>query len=453
MTRKVRYLKLGAFLWPTGHHIGAWRHPDAPADAGVNFAHFVDVASIAERGLFDMLFLADQLAIYNDTLENLRRTSYLVRIEPFTLLAALAPLTSRIGLVCTATTTYDEPFHIARRFASLDLVSNGRSGWNVVTSANPAEAFNFGRDTHVEHDERYRRAWEFVDVVKGLWDSWEEDAFIRDKDTGLYLDPGKLHVLDHRGEYFRVRGPLNVSRSPQGQPVIVQAGSSDVGRGLASGHAEVVFTAHQKLTEAKAFYDDIKSRADKAGRNPDHVKVMPGVFVTAGKTRQEALEKFEALQDKIDPSIALTHLSTFIKYDLSGFAPDGPVPDLPESVLVSSRPAILLKFAREKNLTIRQLARHIAGSRGHWTLVGTASDIADELEQWFHNGGADGFNYMPPLLPGSLEDFVNLVVPELQRRGIYRKEYEGRTLRENLGVPPPENRFRAGPARQAASGG
>jgi alkanesulfonate monooxygenase len=438
----ARQIKLGAFLWPTGHHIAAWRHPGAPADAGVNFAHFVEVARTAERGLFDMLFFADQNAIFYDTRENLSRTAYLVRIEPFTLLSALATATRHIGLVCTATTTYDEPYHIARRFASLDLVSGGRSGWNVVTSANPAEARNFNREAHVEHDERYRRAWEFVDVVKGLWDSWDDDAFVRDKETGQYLDPDKMHELNHDGQYFRVRGPLNVARSPQGQPVIVQAGSSDAGRGLAAGVAEVVFTAHQSLADAQAFYDDIKARAARSGRNPDHVKVMPGIFVTVGRTEQEAREKYDVLQSLIDPRIALTHLSTFIKYDLSGHPFDGPVPDLPASVTVSSRPAMLLKFARQENLTIRQLAMHIAGSRGHWNLIGSPQQIADRLEEWFRKGGADGFNYMPPLLPGSLDDFVALVVPELQRRGLFRQSYEGCTLRDSLGIPYPQLRRR-----------
>ena len=437
MAARSRQLKLGAFLWPTGHHIAAWRHPDVPADLGTNLKHFIEVARTAERGLFDMLFFADQLAIFNDTPDKLSRNSYMVRIEPFTLLSALATVTDRIGLVCTATTTYDEPYHVARRFASLDIVSGGRSGWNVVTSANPAEAANFNRDDHVEHDERYRRAWEFVKIVQGLWDSWEEDAFIRNKETGLYLDPKKMHELNHQGQYFRVRGPLNVSRSPQGQPVIVQAGSSDAGRGLASGLAEVVFTAHQNLRDAKEFYDDIKTRAAKSGRNPDHVKVMPGVFVTVGRTKQEARDKYEVLQQLIDPKVALAQLSTFIKFDLSNYPFDGPVPDLPPSVTVSSRPAMLLKFARQENLTIRRLALHIAGSRGHWTLIGTAQEIADQLEDWFLNGAADGFNYMPPTIPGSLEDFVSLVVPELQKRGIYRSRYEGTTFRESLGLPRP----------------
>lgn len=443
MSGPSRELKLGAFLWPTGHHIAAWRHPDVPADSGTNFSHFVDVARTAERGLFDMLFFADQLAIFNDTPDKLSRNSYMVRIEPFTLLAGLATATKHIGLVCTATTTYDEPYHIARRFASLDLVSGGRSGWNVVTSANPAEAANFNRDEHVEHDERYRRAWEFVDVVQALWDSWEDDAFIRDKKTGMYLDPDKMHTINHRGQYFRVRGPLNVSRSPQGRPVIVQAGSSEAGRGLASGVAEVVFTAHQNLRDAQLFYDDIKSRAADFGRNPDHVKVMPGVFVTVGSSEQEAKDKYDELQQLIDPKIALAQLSTFIKFDLSSYPFDGPLPDLPEAVTVSSRPAMLLKLARQENLTIRQLALHIAGSRGHWTLIGTAQQIADQLEEWFRKGGADGFNYMPPAIPGSLADFVDLVVPELQRRGIYRSQYQGTTFRDNLGLPHPESRFRS----------
>jgi FMN-dependent oxidoreductase (nitrilotriacetate monooxygenase family) len=442
MSGETQHLKLGAFLWPTGHHIAAWRHPTVPADAGVNFNHFAEVARIAERGLFDMLFLADQAAIFNDTADNLSRNSYMVRIEPYTLLAALATMTSHIGLVCTATTTYDEPYHIARRFASLDLVSGGRSGWNVVTSANPAEAFNFNREAHVEHDERYRRAWEFVDVVQGLWDSWDDDAFMRNKATGRYLDPEKMHVLEHKGKYFSVRGPLNVSRSPQGQPVIVQAGSSDVGRDLAAGVAEVVFTAHQTLADAQAFHEDIKQRAVRHGRNPDHVKVMPGVFPIVGRTEAEARDKYEELQSLIDPKIALAQLSTFIKFDLSSYPFDGPVPDLPEAVKVSSRPAMLLKLARKENLTVRQLAMRIAGSRGHWHLVGSPSRIADQLEEWFVKGGADGFNVMPPTFPGSLDDFVALVIPELQRRGLFRRQYDGHTLRANLGLPHPQSRFR-----------
>jgi FMN-dependent oxidoreductase (nitrilotriacetate monooxygenase family) len=365
----------------------------------------------------------------------------MVRIEPFTLLSALATQTSHIGLVCTATTTYDEPYHIARRFASLDLVSGGRSGWNVVTSANPAEANNFNREAHVEHDERYRRAWEFVGVVQGLWDSWDDDAFLRDKQTGRYLDPAKMHVLDHKGTYFKVRGPLNVARSPQGQPVIVQAGSSDVGRDLAAGLAEVVFTAHQTLAAAQDFYDDIKQRAQKHQRNPDHVKVMPGVFPFVGRTEAEARDKYEMLQALIDPHVALAQLSTFIKYDLSSYPPDGPVPDLPASVMVSSRPAMLIKLAREQQLSIRQLALRIAGSRGHWQIVGSPAQIADQLEAWFLGRGADGFNVMPPMLPSSLDDFVTLVVPELQRRGIYRRQYEGQTLRDNLGLPIRKSRY------------
>jgi FMN-dependent oxidoreductase (nitrilotriacetate monooxygenase family) len=251
-----------------------------------------------------------------------------------------------------------------------------------------------------------------------------------------------MHVLGHKGKYFSVRGPLNVARSPQGQPVIVQAGSSDVGRDLAAGVAEVVFTAHQTLADAQAFYNDIKQRAARHGRNPDHAKVMPGVFPIVGRSEAEAREKYEELQSLIDPKIALTQLSTFIKFDLSGYPFDGPLPDLPASVTVSSRPAMLLKLARKDNLTIRQLAMRIAGSRGHWHIVGSAPQIADQLEEWFIKAGADGFNVMPPTLPGSLDDFATLVVPELQRRGLFRRQYEGRTLRANLGLSYPGSRFR-----------
>jgi alkanesulfonate monooxygenase len=436
-----KHLKLGAFLWPTGHHIAAWRHPQAPADAGINLAHWTELARTAERGLFDMLFFADQNAIFRDVPERLARNAYLVRIEPYGLLTALSLATKNIGLVCTATTTYDEPYHVARRFASLDLISGGRSGWNIVTSANPAEAQNFNREAHVEHAERYRRAWEFVDVVKGLWDSWEDDAFPRDKQRGQYLDTSKMHEIAHAGTYFKVRGPLNVSRSPQGQPVLVQAGSSNDGRELASGLAEAIFTAHQTLADAQAFYDDIKSRAVRHGRNPDHVKVMPGLTATVAPTESEAKEKYALLQSLIDPGIALHNLSTFMKFDLSGYDFDGPMPEIPATVLVSSRPKMLLDFARKESMTIRQLAIHIAGSRGHLNLIGTPGMIADHMEEWFKKGGADGFNFMPPLLPGSLDDMVDLVVPELQRRGIYRTRYEGTTLRDNLGLPVPRNRF------------
>ena len=436
-----RQIKLGAFLWPTGHHVAAWRHPDAPADAGVNFPHFVALAKKAEQGLFDLIFMADQAAVFFDTPDKLSYNSYIVRFEPFSLLSALAPLTKHIGLVSTATTTYDEPYHVARRFASLDQISGGRSGWNLVTSYNPAEANNFGRDSHVPHDERYRRGREFAEVVKGLWDSWDDDAFIRDKDSGRFLDPEKMHVLNHKGEHFKVRGPLNVARSPQGQPVIVQAGASDVGRDLASEVAEIVFTAHQKLDDAKAFYCDIKTRAQKFGRNPDHVKIMPGVSLIVATTEREAHAKSEHLQSLIHPKVGLMQLSQFIGFDLTSYPVDGPLPDLPPEVMVSSRPALLTKLAREENLTIRQLYTRIAGSRGHWQIVGSVKQVADKLEEWFVEEGADGFNYMPPMLPDSLDDVVDLVVPELQRRGLFRTKYEGTTLRENLGLPRPANRF------------
>jgi FMN-dependent oxidoreductase (nitrilotriacetate monooxygenase family) len=449
MAVRADKIKIGAFLWPTGHHVAAWRHPEAQTDAGVNFEHFVALARTAERGLLDLIFLADQAAVFLDEPDRLSYNSYIVRFEPVTLISALIPFTTHLGFISTSTTTYDEPYHVARRFASLDQISGGRTGWNLVTSYNPAEALNFGRDEHLEHDARYRRGREFAEVVKGLWDSWGDDAFVRDKQSGLFLDPAKMHVLNHKGEHFKVRGPLNVARSPQGQPVIVQAGSSEVGRDLASEVAEIVFTAHQSVSDAKAFYQDIKTRAENFGRDPSQVKIMPGVSIVVAPTEQEARDKFERLQELIHPKVGLMQLSQFIGYDLSSFPVDGPLPSLPDKVMVSSRPALLAKMAREENLTIRQLYTRIAGTRGHWQIVGTPAQVADKLQEWFESEAADGFNFMPPLLPGSLDDLVTFVVPELQRRGLYRQAYEGRTLRENLGLRIPPRRAHR-PAQQSS---
>jgi FMN-dependent oxidoreductase (nitrilotriacetate monooxygenase family) len=444
MSDAKRQMKLGAFLRPPGHHLAAWRHPEATADAGTNIQHYVKLAQTAERGLFDLIFMADTVTVFEADPDVLSLTSYVVWFEPFSLLSALAMTTSHIGLVCTSTTTYDEPFHIARRFASLDQISGGRSGWNLVTSMQASEAKNFSRDVHVAHDERYKRAHEFAQVVRGLWDSWDDDAFRRDKESGVFFDPDKMHVLNHEGRYFRVRGPLNVARSPQGHPVMVQAGSSDDGKELAAETAEVVFTAQQNLKDAQAFYSDLKSRLAKYGREPDDVKVMPGIFATVGRTEQEALEKFQQLQDLIHPKVGLMLLSTFLGYDLSDCAVDGPLPDLPEKVLQNSRAALLSKLARSENLTVRQLYMRMAGGRGHRTIHGTPERIVDELEEWFTKGGADGFNIMPAVEPGALDDFVTLVIPELQRRGLFRERYEGRTLRENLGLRHPRSRYAAG---------
>lgn len=439
----TRHMKLGAFLYPCGHHLAAWRHPHSVPDAGMNFRHYVHLAQEAERGLFDMLFVADNLTVWEGDDRSIGRFSYVAWFEPITLMSALASMTSRVGLVCTSTTTYNEPYHVARKFGSLDLISGGRAGWNLVTSAKAAEAQNFGRDEHPAKTDRYRRAREFAEVVRGLWDSWEPDAFVRDRAAGLFFDSGKLHPLNHNGEHFRVRGPLNVGPSPQGHPVLVQAGSSDDGREFAAELAEVIFTAHTSLDSAQKFYADVKTRMSKHGREPDDAKIMPGVFVTVGATRQEAKDKFEQLQELIHPEAGLMLLSNYVGMDLSGCDPDGPLPELPKSRTLSSRAQLLFDLAQRDGLTIRQLYKRVAGARGHFQVYGTAVDIADTLEEWFTTGGSDGFNIMPPLLPQSLTEFVDTVIPELQRRGLFRRSYEGSTLRENLGLRKPVNRHAA----------
>ena len=436
------HLRLGAFLYPTGHHIAAWLHPVAQADAGSNFAHYVELAQLAERGKFDLIFMADGVGTRGTDIEALSRTAtrYVAQFEPITLLSALAAVTRNIGFVATASTSYNEPYHIARKFASLDHISGGRAGWNLVTSSSEHEAHNFGRDEHYAHGERYERAEEFADVVTGLWDTWEEGAFPRDKQSGLYFDPEKQHVLNHKGKFFKVRGPLNVARSPQGHPVLVQAGSSEPGKELAARTAEVVFTAHQTFEDARTFYADLKGRLRKYGRHADDLKVMPGIFPVVGRTIAEAEEKFEQIQELIHPVVGLALLSGMTGgVDLSAYPLDGPVPALPETNASKSRQRLLLDLAHRENLTIRQLYLRIAGARGHRQIVGTPAQIADEMQHWFTGGAADGFNIMPPHLPVGLRDFVDLVLPELRRRGLFRNEYEGTTLRQNLGLRTPQH--------------
>lgn len=440
----AKQLKLGAFLMSSGHHLAAWRYPDAPADGGLSFQHFRQIAQTAERGKFDMIFFADGVAVRDrgQTNEVLSRAGHLVHFEPLTLLSALSVVTERIGLAATVSTTFNEPFHLARKFASLDYLSGGRAGWNLVTSATEAEAKNFNRDKHMEHGLRYQRAREFVEVVTKLWDSWDDDAFVRDKASGIYFEPDKLHIPDHKGEHFSVRGPLNVARPPQGYPVIIQAGSSEDGKNLAAQTAEVIFTAQQTLAEGQEFYADVKGRLAQYGRSPDDLKIMPGVFPVIGRTEQEARDKFEQIQNLIDPQVGLALLSGLLSgADLSSYPLDGPLPDLPETNLAKSRLQLLSNLAQRESLTIRQLYLAIAGARGHRQLLGTPSQIADQLEEWFVNDAADGFNIMPPYLPGGLDEFVDLVIPELQRRGLFRTEYEGHTLREHLGLPRPVNQF------------
>ncbi|WPP46736.1 LLM class flavin-dependent oxidoreductase [Pseudomonas sp. AN-1] len=439
-----RQLSLNAFLMATGHHIAAWRHPDVPAGAEVDFREYLRVARLAEAAKFDAVFVADGVAANfgSGSLEAASRNARASFLEPFTLLSALAAVTERIGLIGTVSTSFNEPYHLARKFASLDWISNGRAGWNQVTSNTLAEAQNFNRDEHLEHALRYERAGEFLDVVKGLWDSWEDDAFVRDKASGQFFDPARLHVLDHRGKHFRVKGPLNVARSPQGYPVLVQAGSSDAGKEIAARTAEAIFTAHQSLESAQAFYADVKGRLARYGRSPQELKILPGIFAIVGHTEEEAQAKYRQLQELIHPQVGLSLLSGMIGADLSGYDLDGPVPqDLPETNGGKSRQALLLDLAARENLSIRELYLRIAGARGHWTVVGTAEQVADQIQLWFENGAADGFNVMPPWLPGGLEDFIELVVPELRRRGLFRTEYAGTTLREHFGLARPENQY------------
>jgi FMN-dependent oxidoreductase (nitrilotriacetate monooxygenase family) len=438
MSSPQRQLHFNAFLMSSGHHEAAWRLPESNPFANTDLGHWRDLAQIAERGTFDSLFLADGPAVRANP--EFRPAGAL---EPTILLTALAAATSHIGLIATASTTYNAPYNLARRFASLDHVSGGRAGWNIVTSARSNEAYNFGRDAHYEHEERYDRAREFTNVVLGLWDSWDDDAFIRDKASGLFFDPGKLHVLNHKGENFSVRGPLNVPRSPQGYPVLVQAGSSDTGRGLASEFGEAIFTAYLTLGESQEFYADLKGRASNLGRNPEHIKILPGLSFMVGRTAAEAQEKYDELQSLIHPMVARELVSmTLGGVDLSAYPMDGPMPELaPTNSGSQSAFATTMKLARDENLTIRQLGMRLAAGRQRHHVTGTPEHIVDVMEEWFTHGAADGFNILPPYLPGALNDFVDLVIPELRRRGLFRTEYEGATLRENLGLPRPSGRY------------
>ena len=435
-----RQMRLGAFMRPVSIHTAAWRYPGAFPDANFNFKHLRRFAQTLERGKFDAFFMADHLAVLNMPVQALKRSATVTSFDPMTLLPALAVVTEHLGLIATASTTYNEPYHVARKFASLDHISGGRAGWNVVTSGNPDEALNFGLEEHVEHATRYRRAREFFDVVTGLWDSWADDAFIRDVEAGVYFDPEKLHVLNHHGEFLKVRGPLNIARPIQGWPVIVQAGASDAGRQLAAETAEVIFGAGGTIAMARAFYADVKGRMEALGRPRDHLKVLPGAFVVVGETVEEARDKRMRLDSLVHYDSAIASLSVMLGHDASGFDPDGPLPPIPESNASKSGRERIVELARRENLTVRQLAQRVGGFGG-LAFVGTPATIADQMEEWLLTDACDGFNVMFPYLPAGLDDFVDRIVPELQRRGIFRREYEGKTLRENLGLPRPENRF------------
>ena len=435
-----KQLKLGAFMRPVSLHTGAWRYPGAYPDANFNFQHIKSFAQELEKAKFDAFFMADHLAVLNMPIEALKRSHTVTSFEPFTLLSALAAVTDRIGLVATASTTFDQPYHIARRFASLDHISGGRAGWNIVTTSNPDAALNFGLDEHMDHGERYHRAREFYDVVTGLWDSFADDAFIRNAETGIFFDPEKMHVLAHKGEELSVRGPLNIARSPQGWPVIVQAGQSDAGRQLAAETAEAVFAAPRNLADGKAIYGDIKGRMREIGRNPDHLKILPAAFIVVGDTVEEAKAKRAKLDSLVHYDSAIASLSIALGHDASGFDPDGPLPEIPDTNASKSGRERVIALAEAEKLTVRQLAQRLGGYAG-LAFVGTPQTIADEMEQWLNEEGSDGFNVVFPFLPQGLLDVTTRVVPELQRRGIFRREYEGTTLREHLGLPRPDNRF------------
>ncbi|SEO47300.1 FMN-dependent oxidoreductase, nitrilotriacetate monooxygenase family [Rhodospirillales bacterium URHD0017] len=426
-----KQMRLGVFVQTPGHHVGGWRHPDAVVDGWPNLALMQHIAATAERGKFDMFFLGDGFATgYGE------HPSTIGKFEPLTLLSALAMGTSRLGLAATGSTTYAEPYQIARSFASLDHLSGGRAAWNVVTTAYAKSAAVFGRQ-HPPHAERYAMAEEFVVACRILWDSWADDAFIADKKAGVFVRPGSLQVPAFKGKYFTVEGGLNVPRSPQGHPVLIQAGSSGPGQALASRIADVVFTAQNDLAGAQGFYRAVKEQVAGFGRRADEVLVMPGVFPVIGRTAAEAQEIFAELNRNIDTAQAFTVLSERLGADMSVHPLDGPVPEVPETEHLKSRAALLIEMARREKLTLRQLYHRVAAARGHLLLIGTGAEIANVLEAWFRAGAADGFNVMPPFFPGQFDAFVAEVVPRLQERDLFRADYTGTTLRDHLGLKRP----------------
>jgi len=443
MTLANRKLHLNAFLMTPGHHDAAWRHPLSSPQRATDIAYFEELARTAERGTFDSIFFADGLAIWNQRIAS----NVSGGLEPLLVLAAVARATSRIGLIATVSTTFNEPFHLARKFATLDHISGGRAGWNIVTSGTEAEANNFNLDKHLDHRVRYERAAEFLDVATALWDSWADDAVVLDTEAGIYADESKVRAIDHSGEHFKVRGPLNVQRSPQGWPVLVQAGSSEDGKEFAARYAEAIFTAQQTLSDGQTFYKDVKTRAERYGRDPEGIKILPGICPIIGSTETEALALERELTDLQVIDYGLAQLSNMLNVDVSGLPLDGPLPAdlLPAENEVNgnkSRFTLVAELARRDRLTIRQIIARLGGGRGHRVFAGTPEQIADQLEEWFRSGAADGFNVMPPILPGGLTDFVEQVVPILRERDLFRSEYHGRTLREHYGLPRPASALR-----------
>lgn len=439
-------LNLITGIHPVGNHPAGWRHPRAWKNTVMNLDQTIRVAKVAERGLFDMLFISDGNGVTDMETPELFEANCLTSkpavFEPVTLLSALAMHTSQIGLLATATTTYEEPFLLARKFASLDHLSSGRACWNIVTSANELDSLNFGKDEHLARYDRYERAREFVEVCKGLWDSWADDAFLEDKASGRYLDIDRVHVLNHRGKHFKVKGPLNAARPPQGCPVLFSAGQSEPGRALAAAVADCMFCATPTKQLAFAFYQDMKERAENCGRRREDLKVFPGAVIYAGASEAEACERFDEMQALIEPDVGLRHLSHYVDMDLSGFSLDAPFPELtPDGAGGSSRRYAIAAVAHKEKLTIRQTYERFLPSFGHVVMKGSAKQIADQMEDWFKSGACDGFNVHVGYQPDGLEDIVDHVIPELQRRGLYKTAYRSGSLRQKMGLPVPGNQF------------
>jgi FMN-dependent oxidoreductase (nitrilotriacetate monooxygenase family) len=441
MSQSQRQMHLGVFVLGTGNHSAGWRM-DGAFTSGCSIAVMQSIASIAERGKFDLFFISDSAVM--DAGDH---PSFLNRFEPMTLLSALGMVTRHIGLGATVSTSFNEPFNVARAFASLDHLSGGRAAWNVVTSSNKFAALNYGKELN-EHDLRYEIATEFVDVVRGLWDCWDDGAIVPDRATGTFLDKSKVRPLEHKGRFFNVKGPMNIERCPQGQPVIIQAGGSAPGQELSARSADLVFSVvNGDTTSAKAAYDSLKARVIKHGRRPEHVPILPGVMPIIGETDSQAKEQLDRLQGWLTSSNALTLVSQRLGYDIAGYPLDGPVPDFPQKTdRGQAFSNTLLEMARREKMTLRDLYNITAAARGHWVIYGTPKRIADVFEEWFAAERADGFVVMPAYFPGAFDDFVNLVVPELQRRGLYRREYSGPTLRDHLGLARPPARM---PSRKA----
>src|SRR5713101_2104517 len=437
MSAAKRQMHLGVFVLGTGNHSAGWRYQGA-ATSNCSWPVLQSIARIAERGKFDLFFISDSLAM--DAGDH---PSFVSRFEPTTLIGALSALTRHIGLGATVSTSFGEPFHVARAFASLDHLSGGRAAWNVVTSTNSAAALNFSRERHYEHDLRYEIATEFVDVVRGLWDCWDEDAVVADRATGTFLDASKVRPLNHKGRFFSVRGPLNMQRCPQGHPIIIQAGGSPPGQELSARSADLVFSVvNGDPTAAKSAYDGLKQRVVKHGRVPEDLAILPGVMPIIGETEAQAKEQLDRLQSWLTSTNALTLVSQRLGHDISGYPLDGPVPELPQTQRGQAFSKVLLDMARREKMTLRDLYNVTAAARGHWVIYGSPKRIADILEEWFTAGRADGFVIMPAYFPGAFDDFVDLVVPELQRRGLFRTEYSGSTLRGHLGLRRPADRRR-----------